>query len=226
MGLNEGGGQRTYLKISDGKIAKRVTEETQGAVKCTNKDGSKTWFEKRFASVTGFVTDIKKRETTFGVDLAITICDSDGEVFELQMPWSSRYSSGFFLCMPNINFTREITFTPWMKVVDDVKKTMLYLTHKGDQDNIQWYWTKDNPGDLPQMVKMKVKGQEVWDDTERQEYFEKYIHEQVLPSLALVVRNTPETKVSIEDHKKERDTFLDEMNEPIGNEDDSDKIPF
>jgi hypothetical protein len=184
MGFNSGGGQKTYLKISDGKISVKVNEGTENAVKCTNKDGSKTWWERRYPSFTGKITGIRKRVTDWGADLCIDI-DDVGEEYELQMPWSSGYSSGFFLAMPNIKFDNEVTFSPWMKVVDDKKKTSLFIHNFGEKDSVKWAWTKDAPGDLPPMVQLKVKGKDVWDDTERQEYFEKYIAEKINPKLGV-----------------------------------------
>jgi len=191
MGFNSGGGQKTYLKISDGKISVRVNEGSENAVKCTNKDGSKTWYERRYPSFTGKVIGIRKRLTDWGADLCIDIEDA-GESYELQMPWSSGYSSGFFLSMPNINFKNEITFSPWMKIIEEKKKTSLFIHNFGEKESAKWAWTKDNPGDLPPMVQVKVKGQLVWDDTERQEYFEKYIAEKINPILGV----KPEINVS------------------------------
>ena len=97
------------------------------------------------------------------------------------MPWSSRYSSGFFLSMPNIDAGKEITLSPWSKEIDGKKRTMLYLRH--GQEDIKWAWTRETPGDLPEMKQIKVKGQIVWDDSERQEFFEKYLEEKFKPSI-------------------------------------------
>ena len=79
--------------------------------------------------------------------------------------------------MPNIDVTKHIEFAPWMKEIDGKKKTMLYLKHEGEKDNIAWYWTKENPQGLPDMKKIRVKGTDVWDDSERQDYFENYMNE-------------------------------------------------
>jgi len=52
MGLENGGGsQRNYLSISDGKIAKSVQEGTPNAVKKTNKEGTKTFYELHYPAV-------------------------------------------------------------------------------------------------------------------------------------------------------------------------------
>jgi len=184
MGLNQGGSSnRTYLSISDGKIAKRVEEGVPGAIKGTSKDGSRTWYETRFSSVSGKITDVFKRDSDkgYGSQLCIVLNDN-GEEFQVQMPWSSRYSSGFFVCMPNIDPSKVISLSPWMKEIDGTKKTMLYLK-QGGQDNVDWAWTRDNPGEMPEMKQIKVKGQVVWDDTDRQEFFEKYLNDTFLPKL-------------------------------------------
>jgi len=183
MGLNQGGSSnRTYLSISEGKIAKRVPEGTANSVKCNSKDGTKVWYEQRFASLSGRITDVFKRisEQGYGDQLCVVLNDN-GEEYQIQMPWSSRYSSGFFLCMPNIDAGKEITLSPWSKQIDGKTKTMLYLRH--GQEDIKWGWTKDNPGNMPEMKQIKVKGQVVWDDSERQEFFEKYLNEMFLPKI-------------------------------------------
>ena len=112
MGLNqEGSSNRTYLSISDGKIARRVPEGTAGSIKCNSKDGTSVWYEQRFASLSGHITDVFKRvsEKGYGDQLCIVLKDG-GEEYQIQMPWSSRYSSGFFLCMPNITQERKLLF--------------------------------------------------------------------------------------------------------------------
>ncbi len=37
-----------------------------------------------------------------------------------------------------------------------------------------WKWSKDNPGELPELEKVKVKGQMVYDNSKQLEYFEKF----------------------------------------------------
>lgn len=210
MGFNTSGGSKTYLKISDGKISVRVPENAENAIKCTNKDQTKTWYENRYPSFTGKITGITKRDHDFGSDLCIEIEDL-GNMYELQMPWSSGYSSGFFLAMPNIKFADEVTFTPWMKVVDDKKKTSLFITNKGEQKSVKWAWTKDEPGDLPQMKQVKVKGQLVWDDSERQEYFQKFIEKNIAP---LLQGNKPAAIDHSETIKKVEAAFENQEDDP------------
>ena len=91
------------------------------------------------------------------------------------MKLDSKYATGFLKCMPNLDLTREVYFKPWMKeVVQDgktVKKTALYLTYdlKGDE-KIEWFWTKEKPLGLPDMVQVMVKGKLQWDNTDQMNF--------------------------------------------------------
>lgn len=182
MGLNQGGGSsKTYLKITDGKIAKKVSEGDAGAIKCTNKDGTRVWYENHFGSISGYITNIYKRDGQYGSDLCIEI--SDDENYELQIGWTSKYSTGFLLAMPNIDFNEKVVFNPWMKVVNDQKRTALYINKEGSKESYKWFWTKEEPKDCPPMVQIKVKGELVWDDSDKMEYLEKYLNENIVPKL-------------------------------------------
>ena len=134
----------------------------------------------------------------FGSRLVIEIQDGP-DYFNLEMPWSSRYSSGFFLTMPNIDVSKQIEFVPWMKEIDGKKKTMLYLRHEGEQDNIQWHWTKENPQGLPEMKKIRVKGTDVWDDTDRQDFFEAYLNDTFIKKLGAQPKAAQEQAESNDD---------------------------
>jgi hypothetical protein len=192
MGLETGGSQKTYLSISDGKIAQRVIEGTDGAIKKTNKDGTKIFFEKHYPAISGYLRGAAKRTTDWGDKLQLDIEDG-GVMYALEMPWSSRYSSGFFTCIPNIDVSKKIRFSPYMKVVNEggkeTKKTMLYLSYAdskgadGKSENIPWAFTKDAPNGLPEMVQIKVKGQMVWDDSSRQEFFENLMNNDLIPRI-------------------------------------------
>ncbi len=190
MGLENGGGsQRNYLSISDGKIAKSVQEGTPNAVKKTNKEGTKTFYELHYPAVSGFIRDARKRPTDWGDKLQIDIEDN-GVLYSLEMPWSSRYSSGFFTCIPNIDVSKKVRFSPYMKIMDDgKKKTMLYLSYAdekgsdGKSVNIPWAFTKEAPNGLPQMEQVVFKGKTEWDDTKRQEFFENLMVNTLIPRI-------------------------------------------
>lgn len=216
MGLEQGGSRKTFLSVNDGKITRRVEEGTPNAVKKTKKDGTH-YHELQYPAVSGYIVGVNKRETQWGTNLAIDISDN-GELFSLEMPWSSRYSSGFFCCMPNIDVSRKIRFSPYMKVVSnngkDVKKTMLYLAYsdikdeKGNFKQIEWAYTKDNPNGLPEMKQIRVKGADVWDDTERQEFFERVLNNDFIPRLSAVMQGTASSNSVVSQQQVEDESDL------------------
>lgn len=201
MGLNSGGAsQKTYLKITEGKIAQRVEEGEAGAIKCNNKEGTKVWYERHFNSISGYITNVSKklRDAPYKPDLCFEIED-EGEVFELQVGWSSRYSSGFFTVMPNIDFNSKLTLTPYYKVVDGKVKTALYISKEGEKKSYDWFFTKEDTKGCPPMIQVRVNGEYIWDDSDRQDFFEKYLNEHIIPKLkkkASPISTTPSSRGS------------------------------
>lgn len=45
----------------------------------------------------------------------------------------------------------------------------MFVSQEGK--SLKWYFTKDNPHDLPQLERKTVNGQQVWDATGQQEFF-------------------------------------------------------
>ncbi len=185
MPLNTGTTQRTYLSITDGRVALRCNEDTPKAVKYTSKEGN-VRYELHYPSVTGLITDIKVRDGKYGEELCVEMNDGK-EVFELQMKLDSRYASGFFMVLPSIDLSKEVTLTPWMKVVDGKKKTNLYVTHKGEQESIEWFYTKDNPKGLPDLeVRTNRKGEKEYSSDARISFFLEHLETVIKPALQAV----------------------------------------
>lgn len=162
-----------YLSIVSGKIARRVKDVTPEAKSRTTEDG-KLIHELYYDNLEGSITDISTKDGNFGKQLLITIT-SDGEKAVLQMPFSSGSASSFLKALPNVDLSQPVTLRPKMEVDGEKKKTVLFITQNGK--GIKWYWTKDNPGALPPMEKIKVKGKETWDDSKQLEFFENFLQE-------------------------------------------------
>lgn len=180
---------KIYLSIADGKVVRKVAEGVAGAEAATKKDGTIYWVQ-RYSFITGYLKSINISEKTFGgaemKDWVFEIEDM-GESYTLQIMYSSRYATSllFALCNPVVDFSKPITISPWMKVVNDKKKTACYLKQgEGRDNNIEWYFTKDVPHGMPDMVMTKFKGKDVWDDFDRMQFLEKFVNEKVKPKLA------------------------------------------
>jgi len=174
MGLKDTHGGVTYLSVQGNKIAKRVQEPTAKSKARTIESSGKVIHEELYDSLEGRITAISTREGNFGKELLIAISDGD-ETFQLQLKLSSSPASSFLKALPNIDLPKVVTFIPKMQIVNDIRRTSIVLSQANK--GIKHAFTKDNPGDLPPMKKIKVKGKDTWDDSEQLEFFDKMISE-------------------------------------------------
>lgn len=172
MGLKDTQGGIIYLSIQGNKIAKRVQEPTGKSKARTIESSGKIVHEELYDSVEGRITAIGTREGNYGKELIITINDGDDN-FQLQLKLSSSQASCFLRCLPNIDLSKNVMFIPKVQIVNDIKRASLVLAQ--GNHGVKHAFTKDNPGDLPLMKKIKVKGKETWDDSEQLEFFEQLI---------------------------------------------------
>jgi len=174
MGLKTSGGGTIYLSIQNGKIARRVQEPTATSKSRVIEGSGKLIHEELYDSVEGVMTGLATREGNYGKELLITINDQV-ESYQLQIKLSSSPASAFLRALPNVAPEMPLLIIPKIQEKDGVRRTSIILS-QGNK-GIKWAFTKDNPGDLPPMKKIKVKGKETWDDSEQLEYFEKMIAE-------------------------------------------------
>jgi hypothetical protein len=179
MALLNKGTSAIYLAIVSGKIAQRKKEPSSTTTTRTTDEG-KIIHEEIYSSVEGMITDIGFKDGDYGKQLLVTI-ESDGDKAILQMPFSSGTASSFIKALPNVDLTKPVKLSPKMEEKDGKKKTVLFVNQDGKA--AKWFWTKDNPGELPPMKKIKIKGKESWDDSDQLEYFETFIKEEILPKL-------------------------------------------
>ena len=171
MGLNNTSNSVTYLSVQNGKIAKRVKVATAESESRTIESSGKVVHEELFDSITGVITAIVTREGNFGKELQITL--TDDRPYVLQLKLSSGPASSFLRALPNVNISLPVTLIPKIEMKGEVKRTSVIIAQ--GSKGVKWAFTKDFPGDLPAMKKIKVKGKDVWDDSEQLEYFEKMI---------------------------------------------------
>lgn len=178
MALLNNAPKAIYLTIQGGKIAHRQHEATATS-KMRQTESGKIIHEELFDSVEGKITDITFRDSDYGRQVQIHITN-DGEAAILQMPFSSGVASAFFKMLPNVKADAPVRIIPKMEEKDGKRKTSLFINQGGP---VKWAYTKDNPGDLPSLKKVKVKGKDTWDDSDQLEYFEKYVTNVFLPKI-------------------------------------------
>ncbi|GAA0561794.1 hypothetical protein [Chitinophaga japonensis] len=178
MGLTKNE-RKTFLSINgSGKIAQSLKESTPGCVTRTLENG-RTVHQMEYDHLEGKITNMYIHEhQEYGKYLNVVVDDE----YVLQLKFSTRYFYSFFFALPNIDLSKAVKLTPWRKEVEGKVKAALYLKQGGDK-SIEWYFTRDNPHGMPDMEKLKVKGKEIWDDTKRLEFIEKYLTEQVFPKM-------------------------------------------
>lgn len=107
---------------------------------------------------------------------------NDGnEDFQLQMRLDSGYGRAFCNIILNADLKKRMKISPTFETVDDKQKSGMFINQGGTA--LKWYFTKDNPHDLPPMEKVIFKGKENWDNTKQLEYYINMLLTKVKPAL-------------------------------------------
>ena len=178
MGLsNNSHGSTTFLNVIGGKLSRKVTKDTEGAVSRVNKKGD-TVYELQWNSLTAKITDISIRvNEEFGDQWEITLRDVIDE-YKLQIPISGRIANGFTFRLPNVDFTQEVEINTF---IDKNDKPVLLLKQNGQ--TVKSAYTKDAPNGLPQLESVIFKGKEQWDDTKQQAFIKNMVETTIIPKL-------------------------------------------
>lgn len=168
---NLGGANTTYLSVADGNLVRQHKQANAQTTERLTKTG-KLVFEERFKDLTAKLDGIDTRENEYGKQWQLKFQDQ-GDYYVVSLPYSSRYASSFLKVLPNLDLSKEVRFMPWaMKDKNDPTKTITGITMYQDGEKLAPYYTKEDPKGLPQMVKIKVKGKEQWDDSDMMSFLE------------------------------------------------------
>ena len=96
----------------------------------------------------------------------------------------------FLKALPNAKLQELVTLSPKLIIDGDKKQSVLFISQNGN--GMKHYWTKANPGELPDLKKIKVKGKDTWDDSERLEFLEEYVKNTILPKIKPVLQDVSE----------------------------------
>jgi len=171
MGLNNNQSSSIYLQISNGKLVRSFSSPTPKSVSRTNKVGKEV-HEEFYDSLTGYVKGISTKETEYGKFWVINVNDGESD-YTLSTNYSGGYAVSFLKAIPNADLRRVMTITPRIMVDGDKRNSVMFINQDGK--GLKHYWTKDNPGQLPNLEKIKIKGKDTWDDTKRLEYLENFV---------------------------------------------------
>jgi hypothetical protein len=180
MGLNQSQSESViFLQIANGKIVRQVKSAQEGSVSRVNKLGREV-HELFYDSITGVITDVITRESEYGKSWVVSI-KSEGKLYKLEFNYSSGYATTFLKALPNVSFGSNVTLSPKLIIDGDKKKSVLFISQDGK--GLKHFFTKDNPNGLPDLKKIKIKGKESWDDSDRMEFLEQYVKDNILPMI-------------------------------------------
>ena len=160
MGLSNTSGGITYLNLKEGKFARK------------NANGDIELFD----AVDGLITGIEFQDDEYNGTkfrkLKIVLED-ESQKYLVQVRTDSGYYRGLTNSIANADINQPVKLTASSKLGDNGKpQTTIFVTQNGKA--LKWKWSKDNPGELPELEKVKVKGQMVYDNSKQLEYFEKF----------------------------------------------------
>lgn len=208
---NRTGGK--YFTIYDGKFAIKVEKGTPGSKDRINKRNVEV-SEIHHDSFTAKLIDIRTKDSEYGKMWEFDFRDGE-EVYTLSLPYSNGSSTTILKILPNVDLTKEMKLQVSQKVEDGKKKTSLFISQDGK--TLKHGFTKENPNGLPPMVMVKVKGQEVWDDTDRLAFLEAMVKEKILPQLS---RDGGATVAKSDDDDTAEDVLGTDTANAEGDEDD------
>lgn len=162
------GASKVFLTISNGKLVRSFKEKVEGSVSRINKAGREV-HEMFYDSLEGTITGVGTKESDYGKFLLVHV-ESNGVSYQLEMNFSSGYSASFLKTLPNVNLTGRVQVTPKLTIEGDKKKSVCFINQNGS--GLKWAFTRENPNGMPDLVKIKVKGKDTWDDSDRMEFLE------------------------------------------------------
>lgn len=178
MGLDNRA-EGNFITILSGKFCQRVADGTLGAVTRQNKLG-KTVTEKFYDSFTGKLVGIKTQDGTYGKSWIFSFKDG-GDIYHLQLSYSNSFATALLKMLPNVDLTKEMKVQPSVKEVDGKNKSSLFINQNGQ--SVKHAYTKDAPNGLPSMTQVIVKGEKIWDDTDRIEFLYQMVMDTIVPKL-------------------------------------------
>jgi hypothetical protein len=177
MGLSNTSGGITYLNLKEGKFARK---SANGDIEL-------------FDAVDGKITSIEFQDDEYNGTkfrkLKIVLEDQ-GQKYLVQVRTDSGYYRGLTNSIANADISQAVKLVASSKIGENGKpQTTIFVNQNGKA--LKWKWTKDWPGELPELEKVKVKGQMVYDNSKQLEFFEKFWTKLVQSEKATVSEESP-----------------------------------
>ena len=172
MGLtNTSNRTSKIVTIVRGRFTIRLPEgvDDPNAVERTLEKGAnagKVIKELQYTGIEGLIKSSYVDESDFGTNFVTELEDDEGARFKLQIPLDSQFFGQYAKRMPNIDKSKPL----FLGIGYDRERERHFLYAKQNGDKVLMNFTKENPNGMPSPTKKTVKGKEVW-DWEEQENF-------------------------------------------------------
>lgn len=172
MGLTNGTSNNSKIvTIVKGKFTIRLPEgaDEPNAVERTLEKGAnagKVVKELQYTGIEGTIERCYVDESEYGANFITELVDDENARFKLQIPLDSQFFGQYAKRMPNIDTTQPL----FLGLGYDRERERNFLYARQGEDKVGMAYTKENPNGLPEPTKKTVKGKEVW-DWEEQENF-------------------------------------------------------
>jgi len=170
-----------YLSTWAGFMVHKVKPGTPGSFERTNAE-NKLINEMRYNSITGMIANIEKvksKNEQFDDQFKITILESATKSkHALMLGYSGGTSFRLLTKLFMADLSKPVTIET-SAVDHEGGKTSTHFFVKQDGVNMKALWSKDNKRGLPDLVKVKIKNKDVWDDTDQMAFVEKFLEEKI-----------------------------------------------
>ena len=169
-----------YLTISEGFIVSRAKTQLEGFEPYTRKDGS-IGYQRKYASVDGYLTKVELRQTDFGKRWAFTLMDA-GQGQQVELPYDSVYAKYIILALANdaCDFRQPIQLKPYYYIPKGKDKHSKGVTVAQNAVKVPWKYERDA---LPKWNEITLKGQKTWDNSDELAFLEKVVTDDIMPRI-------------------------------------------
>lgn len=182
---NDIGISSTNLSIVQGTFRLQVPEGTAGAVKRIKKTGDEV-SELSFSSLTGYIKSLSFEDTEkFGRKMHMVI-ESDKD-YKLSLGYADGLACNIYKILPNVDPSQPVRINLSTEITPEGKNRVSLFINQNDRA-CKWFYTKSNRQGMPEWEQIKVKGQDVWDNSKEVEFLIANAVNPFIQKLLTVVR--------------------------------------
>lgn len=160
MGLEKNQGKLIFINIKEGKLYIKP------------KDGEVQFFDKLSGTIVKVEFSEEEYQGKKYEKAKFLMVDGDDK-FLLQIRTDSGYFRGLCNKLKSGDPTKPLKISASYKMENDKPQTTCFVEQNGQ--SLKHTFTKDNPGDYPQLEKISFRGQDMWDGTKQIQYWKDWL---------------------------------------------------